>query len=73
MGKVSLSIQKQFCAECSLALRRFIGNLDGIEAVDLGNETIDISFDGSKISEEMVRKLSRDSVEKLGYKLLNDE
>jgi copper chaperone CopZ len=73
MGKISLSVQKQFCAECSLALRRFIGNLEGIEAVDVGSGTIDITFDGSKISEERVRQLSRDSVEKLGYKLLNEE
>jgi copper chaperone CopZ len=73
MGKVSLSVQKQFCAECSLALRRFIGNLDGIESVDVGNGTIDITFDGSKITEEKVRLLSRDSVEKLGYKLLNED
>lgn len=73
MGKVSLSVQKQFCAECSLALRRFIGNLDGIEAVEVGQGTIDITFDVAKISEERVRALSRDSVEKLGYKLLNGE
>lgn len=73
MGKVSLSVQNQFCAECSLALRRFIGNLDGIEAVDVGEGTVDITFDGSKIGEERVRTLTRDSIEKLGYKLLNDE
>jgi copper chaperone CopZ len=73
MGKVSLSVQQQFCEECSLALRRFMRNLDGVEAVDVGKGTIDITFDGSKISEETVRKLSRDSVEKLGYKLLDDE
>jgi copper chaperone CopZ len=73
MGKVALSVQKQFCAECSLALRRFIGNLDGIEAVDMGNGTIDITFDGTKISEKRVRDLARDSVEKLGYSLLNED
>jgi copper chaperone CopZ len=66
-------VQKQFCEGCSLALRRFIGNLEGIESVDVGKGTIDITFDGSKISKEQVRHLSRDSDERLGYKLLTDE
>jgi copper chaperone CopZ len=73
MGKVSLPVQNRFCEECSLALRRFIGNLDGIEAVDVGNGAIDITFDGSRISEERVLSLARDSVEKLGYRLQDDE
>jgi copper chaperone CopZ len=73
MAKVSLIVQKEFCAECSLALRRFIGGMDGVESIDVGNGSIEIDFDNSKISEETVRKLSRDSVEKLGYKLIGEE
>ena len=73
MGKVRLSVQKQFCAECSLALRRFIGNLDGVDSIEVGDGKIDVTFDDSKISEDRVRTISRDSMEKLGYKLLDEE
>jgi copper chaperone CopZ len=73
MGKVALAVRKQFCEECSLALRRFIGNMDGVESIEVGDGTIDITFDETRISGERVRTLARDSVEKLGYTLQNDE
>jgi copper chaperone CopZ len=73
MGKVALAVRKQFCEECSLALRRFIGGMDGVESIEVGNGTIDITFDETRISEDRVRTLARDSVEKLGYTLLDDE
>jgi copper chaperone CopZ len=72
MGKISLNVQKQFCEECSLALRRFVGNIDGVESVDVENGRIMISFNASRITEDRVRTIAQDSVEKLGYKL-NDE
>ena len=72
MGKISLNVQKQFCEECSLALRRFVGNMDGVESVDVENGRIVISFDASLIAEDRVRAIAQDSVEKLGYKV-NDE
>ena len=73
MSKVTLSVQKQFCAECSLALRRFVGNLDGVESVDVENGRIVISFDASTITEDRVRTIAQDSMEKLGYKLLDEK
>ncbi len=72
MEKISLNVRKQFCEECSLALRRFVGNIDGVESVDVENGRIVISFDASLITGDRVRTIARDSVEKLGYKL-NDE
>jgi copper chaperone CopZ len=72
MGKISLNVQKQFCEECSLALRRFVGSIDGVESVDVENGRITVSFDESLITEDRVRTIANDSVEKLGYKL-NDE
>ena len=71
MKQVSLNVQKEFCDECSLALRRFIGKMDGIEEISVENGKIMISFDASKIMETDVLKISRDSVEKLGYNLLD--
>ncbi len=72
MEKISLNVQKQFCEECSLALRRFVGNIDGVESVDVENGRIIISFDEFRITQDRVRTIASDSVEKLGYKV-NDE
>ncbi len=72
MGKISLNVQNQFCEECSLALRRFVGNLDGVESVDVENGRIVISFDASMIIEDRVRTIAQDSIEKLGYKLIDE-
>ena len=72
MNKVSLNVQKQFCEECSLAIRRFIGGMEGVESIEVQNGKIEIGFDSSKISEESLKKLSKDSVEKLGYTLLDE-
>jgi copper chaperone CopZ len=73
MGKVTLAVEKQLCAECSLALRRFLGNMDGVLSIDVENGKIGIDFDAATIDEETVRTRAKDSVEKLGYKLLDEE
>ncbi len=69
MKKIKMNVEKQFCSECSLALRRFIGKMNGVESVDLGEEGIEISFDEERIKEEDLRKISKESVEKLGYRI----
>ena len=69
MKKLSLNVQKEFCNECSLALRRFIGKMDGVNAIDTENGKIVIDFDDSKVTEQYLLKISRDSIEKLGYRL----
>jgi copper chaperone CopZ len=69
MKKVSIGVEKSFCEECSLALRRFIGKMDGVESIDVENGMIAISFDDAKISEETLSRITRDNIEKLGYKI----
>jgi copper chaperone CopZ len=69
MKKVSFSVEKNFCEECSLALRRFIGNMEGVESIDVEEGKIAVSFDGEKISEEKLLRLTKESIEKLGYKM----
>ena len=69
MKRISLNVQKEFCDECSLAIRRFVGKMDGIDSVDVEDGKIVISFDDSTIREADVLKISRESVEKLGYKI----
>ncbi len=69
MGRISLNVQKEFCAECTLALRRFIGKMDGVESVDVESGRIEIDFDDLKIPASTLMKISKDSIEKLGYRL----
>jgi len=71
MKKISLQVQKEFCDECSLALMRFIGKMDGVNSIDAENGRIVIDFDDSQIMEEDILKISRESIEKLGYRLLD--
>lgn len=67
MEKVSIKVRKEFCVECSLAIRRFMGHMEGVQDVTTEDGKVTITFDGNKIAKEEVLKLSKDSVEKLGY------
>lgn len=69
MESISLNVQKEFCDECSLALRRFIGKMDGVASIDVENGKIIITFDDSRILKEDILKISTESIEKLGYKI----
>ncbi|HTR45316.1 MAG TPA: hypothetical protein VMH06_06365 [Thermodesulfovibrionales bacterium] len=68
MNKVSVGVQKEFCDECTLALRRFLGKMDGVDSIDVEKGNIVITFDAAKMREEDVLKITRESIEKLGYK-----
>lgn len=70
MKKLYLNVQKEFCDECSLALRRFIGKMPGVESIDVESGKIVINFDDSKTRETDLFKLSRESIEKLGYRII---
>ena len=69
MKTISLDIQKEFCEECSLALRRFIGHMNGVNTIDVENGKIVIHFDNGRTAEEDIVKITRESIEKLGYKM----
>lgn len=70
MEKISLNVGKEFCEECSLALRRFIGNIEGVESIDVEEGKIAVGFDNSKVTKEALLKITVESIEKLGYKLI---
>jgi copper chaperone CopZ len=72
MKTASFKVGKLMCAECSMALRRFIGGLDGVDSVEPGEETIDVRFDETKIAEDELRRIAKDSVEKLGYRIQDE-
>jgi hypothetical protein len=70
MAKRLFRVEEQFCDECALALRRFIGHLDGIESINVENKMIAVSFNPSEMPEERLDRITKDSLEKLGHSLL---
>ncbi|MHB8879871.1 MAG: heavy-metal-associated domain-containing protein [Thermodesulfovibrionales bacterium] len=69
MEKITLNVEKNFCEECSLALRRFIGHMEGVESIDVEEGKVAVAFDETKITEEQLIRITRDNIEKLGYKM----
>jgi copper chaperone CopZ len=69
MGKVSFEVGNELCEECSLALRRFIGRMEGVESVDVEDGKVAVVFEDTKVTEEELNRITRESIEKLGYKI----
>lgn len=69
MEKLSFNVGKDFCEECSLALRRFIGHMEGVDSVDVEEGRVAVAFDSGKITGEELARITKDSIEKLGYRL----
>jgi len=69
MKEAKFNVAKHLCAECSMALRRFIGGMDGVESIDAEQGKITVKFNEAEIDEEKLTTITRDSIEKLGYKL----
>ncbi len=70
MKKRSFKVEDQFCDECALALRRFIGHMDGIESIDVENKMIAVLYNPLKMPDDRLDKITRDSLERLGHKLI---
>jgi copper chaperone CopZ len=51
-----------------MALRRFIGGMDGVDSIDVESGRIAVTFNEAVIGEEALSKITKDSIEKLGYK-----
>lgn len=64
-----IKVSNSLCGECSLALRRFVGGMDGVASVDVENGMIDVRFDESAIDEGTLLKITKDSIERLGYRV----
>jgi len=68
--KALFKVDEKVCEECSLALRRFIGRMKGVESIDVEGGQIAVLFDETKMAEEELGRLTRDSLEKLGHKVI---
>ncbi len=71
MEKRLFTVEERFCDECALALRRFIGHLDGVETIEVERGTIAVVYDPAKLPTERLDTIARDSLDKLGHKLLS--
>jgi copper chaperone CopZ len=69
MKVAHFAVDKKLCDDCSLALRRFIGGMDGVDSVDVESGRIAVTFNEARIEEETLSKFTRESIEKLGYKI----
>jgi copper chaperone CopZ len=67
MRKAYFNVDKNLCIDCSLALRRFIGGLDGVDSIDVEQGKIAVSFDENEMDQEKLSKIAKDSIRKLGY------
>ncbi len=70
MEKRLFKVEERFCDECALALRRFIGHEDGVVSIDVENKMIAVVFDSAKMPERKLAKITKDSLEKLGHKVV---
>jgi copper chaperone CopZ len=70
MRKLMFKVEDQVCDECALALRRFIGHLDGVESIDVEEKKIAIVFDNAKMTDDDLIRITTDSLDKLGLKLI---
>ncbi len=69
MKKASFGVDKNLCLDCSFALKRFIGGLDGVDSIDVEQGKVVVSFDENRIDQEKLSSIARDSIRKLGYDL----
>jgi copper chaperone CopZ len=69
MKVAHFAVGKNLCGDCSLALRRFIGGMEGVDSIEVANGKIAVTFNEARIEEETLSKITRESIEKLGYKI----
>jgi copper chaperone CopZ len=69
MKTALFALQNNLCAECSLALRRFVGGMDGVQSIDVEHGKIAVTFDEAVVDEDRISSITRDSIEKLGYQI----
>jgi copper chaperone CopZ len=71
MANISFKVGSIYCYDCVIALKKFVGSLEGIQSIEMiGEDKVDISFDPSVIGEEKLRQIITDSIEKLGFKIV---
>jgi copper chaperone CopZ len=69
MKSLLFNVQNELCGECTLALRHFVGGMDGVASVDVDHSAIAVRFDENAMDEDKLRRITQVSIEVLGYRL----
>jgi len=64
-----IKVGRVYCYDCVRALRKFIGGLKGVESVDVKDGSVAVLFNPDLVDEAFIRNVTRESVEKLGYRI----
>jgi copper chaperone CopZ len=70
MKTIRLNVGTLYCYDCVKAIRRFVGSMKGVESVDVDQGYVTINYNEGIITEEEVRRLVSDTVERLGYRVI---
>ena len=73
MASINFKVGDVYCLDCVMALRNFIGKMNGVQSVDMkDNEEVLITYEPSRLNfdERELKKIVSDSIEKLGFKIL---
>lgn len=67
MQNVVLNVNGMSCSHCENAVKKAVGALDGVDkvTVSLENKTVEVAFDGSKVSLENIKS----EIEDQGYEV----
>ena len=69
MKVVTFRVDRTFCGDCLFGLKRFIQGIDGVASVDIAAQAISIAFDETVMKEDTLKKVARDSMERIGYRV----
>jgi len=72
MAKLSFKVGHVYCYDCVKALGKFIGNMKGVQSVDvINNESAVIEYDpsGLEVDEEKFKQIVVESIDRLGFKI----
>jgi len=72
MDSVSFKIGRIFCHDCVRALQRFVGSMKGVDRLEVQGPHVVVYFDPSANTREFIDKVTRESIEKLGYRVETD-
>jgi len=69
MAVLRVNVGPLYCYGCVLGLRSFVGTMQGIEGGEVDDAVVKVTYSPEVISQNEVRKVVADTVEKLGYKV----
>ena len=69
MSTALFKVRKEFCGDCSNALKRFIGGMDGVSEVRVENGMVAVEYDEKGTRGVDVPRVAKESIERLGYRV----